>query len=166
MTVTLIVRNASGLRAPVLRRDLERIAAKACALEGFRDNVEISLLYCDDLFIRGLNKTYRRQDKPTDVLSFAQNHSPGKGPRPLGDIVISLETVERHCAETGESPRHEARLLFCHGVLHLLGHDHAAAEDKTAMMRRQAECLGIPFEAAWPPSKAFARKRRPLRANR
>jgi len=159
MTVMLAIRNASGRRAPCRRATLERIAEKVCEIEKVRGAVEASLLFCTDPFIQELNKTYRKKNKPTDVLSFAQDNPTNKGPRVLGDIVISLETVERHCAETGDSSRSEVELLFCHGLLHLLGHDHASDEAKALMAARQAECLGIPLEAAWPAAKT--RRKRP-----
>ena len=79
---------------------------------------EISVVLCDDSFIQELNAAYRGLDKPTDVLSFAQDD-----PDLLGDIVISLPTAARQAEAAGWSLDNEVALLGIHGLLHLLGHD-------------------------------------------
>ena len=86
--------------------------------EGVPGDPEISLVLCDNLFIRSLNAQYRGQDKPTDVLSFAQDD-----PNLLGDIVISLPTAARQAEAAGWSLADEVALLAVHGLLHLLGYD-------------------------------------------
>jgi len=101
--------------------------------------VEISVLLAGDGELRRLNRTYRRIDRPTDVLSFGLPRRAPRGPRvarPLGDIVISLETCRRQ-ARTLQVPA-ERRLahLLAHGLLHLLGHEHRTARALAAMERR------------------------------
>ena len=156
MSAILLIRNEST-RKRLYRRDvLERIAERIAAQEAIEDDVELSVLFCDNAFIQKLNAHYRGIDKPTDVLSFGQDaNTASDGPRVLGDIVISLEMVEERHQDI-EDPvaaraamREEVRLLFCHGMLHLLGHDHATSRDRAQMTERQAEALGIPVEAAW-----------------
>jgi len=144
------VKNQS-VRKRVVRCDvLERIAEKVCAAEGIDDSVEVSLLLCDDEDMRRLNRTYRDQDRPTDVLAFAQD-GPAAGPvRILGDIVISLETVEARCRRDQSAMRKEVRLLFCHGLLHLLGYDHATERSRMRMAAKQAASLGLPVAEVWP----------------
>ena len=149
MSVHLDVRNESSARQPCRRDALARLAEHVCAGEGVDATVELSLLFCDDALITGLNKTYRNKDKVTDVLSFAQQEAFTHDFRVLGDIVISLETVARFCNGDREAMRAEVRLLFCHGLLHLLGYTHAGAEDRAEMQRKQADYLNIAPEAAW-----------------
>ena len=86
---------------------------------------EISVVLTDDKEIQRLNKTFRHQDKPTNVLSF-----PSKEERELGDILLSYETVAKEAAMREISPLHHTLHLIIHGFLHLLGYDHE--EDKTA----------------------------------
>lgn len=154
MKIHLLIRNSSQ-RKRFHRRDvLQWLADRVCTGEGVQDEVELSLLFCDDAFITDLNRTYRHKDAPTDVLSFGQDaeSSQTSGPRVLGDIVISLETVERHCAGASDlrlAMRKEVCLLFCHGLLHLLGADHATAQAREAMNAKQAQYLGVTKEAAW-----------------
>ena len=148
MTVNLAVRNESK-HPRLYRRDvLERLALRVCEGEGVEDAVEVSVLFCDDPFMRELNKTYRAENKPTDVLSFEQEEGPGDA-RTLGDVAISLDTVMRRCANDRDAARAEVRLLFCHGLLHLLGYDHGTAKVQAEMTARQAQYLGVSLEDAW-----------------
>jgi probable rRNA maturation factor len=98
------------------------------------------VVFCNDTFIRELNREYRGQDGPTDVLSFAQEPVPG-GPDLLGDVVISVETAERQAREQGHSLAREVEWLFCHGVLHLLGYDDETEEGLEQMRQYQYETL-------------------------
>lgn len=163
MTVRLEIRNESG-RKGLCRRDvLRRLAERICSSESIRTPVDLSVLFCDDAFIRRLNRTYRNVDRPTDVLAFSQEDAPRAGSthRVLGDLVISLQTVERRCRGDAKRMREEIRLLFCHGLLHLLGYKHGSAAERKVMNTRQAELLGIPFEAAWhaAPERTLRRRR-------
>ena len=88
-------------------------------LEAIEGDPEISVVLCADPFIRDLNARWRGKDKPTDVLSFAQEDDPGL----LGDIVISLDTAARQAAAAGWTLENEVSLLGIHGLLHLLGYD-------------------------------------------
>jgi len=163
MAVTILIRNESQ-RKRLYRRDvLERIAARCVADEGIAADVELSLLFCDNAFIQQLNRQYRGIDRPTDVLSFCQDAAVApEGCRVLGDIVISLETVEERQRATGDpqqdraAMRDEVRLLFCHGMLHLLGYDHGASAERKLMTARQAAVLNIPTDAAWLPARPDA----------
>lgn len=146
--ITVELRNDSARKGLVRRDVLTRIAERVIAGEGGPSRATVSVMFCDDAEIRVLNKQFRGIAKPTDVLSFEQDA--GAGPdRVLGDIVISLETVERRNPANRAAMRAEVKLLFCHGLLHLLGHDHATAAAREAMIAKQAHYLGIPEEAAW-----------------
>ncbi len=157
--VHLDVRNESVRRGLYRRDALERLAERICAGEGVREDVELSLLFCDDPFITELNRQYRRKPHPTDVLSFQQPGKTCHGVRILGDIVISLETVERFCGGDRAAMRQEIRLLFAHGLLHLLGMRHGNMAATRRMRDKQAKYLGKNPEDVWHYPKTAARRR-------
>jgi probable rRNA maturation factor len=96
------------------------------------EGTEVNLLFCDDERIRGLNREFRGQDKPTNVLSF-----PGALPLGsahfLGDIAIAYETVAREAREQGKTLDHHCRHMIAHGFLHLLGYDHEDDQNAEVM---------------------------------
>ncbi len=141
------VQNQSTLKGLCRRDVLRRIAQRVAAGEGFEEDAEVSVLLCDDAFIAELNAQYRHKTGPTDVLSFPQEGM-APGVRVLGDIIISLETVTSRCVEIAEQ-RAEVKLLFCHGLLHLLGYVHDSVEQERVMRQKQAEYLDLTDDAAW-----------------
>ncbi len=147
MSATLRLHNISATKRLVRRDALELLANRICAGENRDAATEISLLLCDDEFIGGLNRHYRSEEGPTDVLSFEQDASEGGI---LGDIVISLETALRLCDEDRALARKEVELLFCHGLLHLLGFEHSTPAERETMRRKQALYLRVSEDAAWP----------------
>ncbi|MGO8693214.1 MAG: rRNA maturation RNase YbeY [Rectinemataceae bacterium] len=106
---------------------------------------DVSILVCDDAFMRGLNRQYRDRDEPTDVLSFEQGDAyrgPGGEERFLaGDIVISLDALSRNAEEFGISRDEELRRLLVHGILHLSGMDHEDNSSDRPMLVLQEEIL-------------------------
>lgn len=103
---------------------------------------DLSLVLTSDEELQRLNREYLGVDSPTDVLSFpASETDPETGGIYLGDIIISLPRVEIQAHAAGHPPADEARLLVVHGVLHLLGHDHAHAGEKSRMWKAQGEIL-------------------------
>ena len=97
-------------------------------------DAELSVLLVSDPAIRVLNRVHRGQDRPTDVLSFPLGETPGPGtPRLLGDVVISLPTAARQAKSRSRALFPEARFLLAHGLLHLLGYDHATKPQKRRM---------------------------------
>ncbi len=86
---------------------------------------EVHILVTGDARIQELNQAYRKIDQATDVLSFADGSVLPTGETLLGQIVVSLETARRQAAEIGHSEARELHELILHGVLHLLGYDHA-----------------------------------------
>ncbi len=103
----------------------------------FQFDSEISLTFCGDEYIRGLNAKYRNNDSATDVLSFPlcdfrNGDEPDEELNELGDIVINLERAKKQAEEYGHSFRHEVAFLAVHSTLHLLGLDHerSAEEDE------------------------------------
>ncbi len=109
--------------------------------EKFEENSELSLVFCDDLAIKDLNKQFRNKDEPTDVLSFPLPRNEFKGFKPatilVGDVVISVETAARQAKEMGHELMDEITLLLIHGLLHLAGYDHINAQDKEKMLHRE-----------------------------
>ncbi len=99
---------------------------KAAELLGY-DREEISLLFCNDEYIKELNSSYRNIDAPTDVLSFENDEEyedeEGKW-KCVGDIVISLDTLPVNAEYFNEDTNAELKRLLVHGLLHLNGMDH------------------------------------------
>ncbi|XP_022754614.1 uncharacterized protein LOC111302957 [Durio zibethinus] len=106
------------------------------------ESVELSVLLCNDDFIRKLNKEWRDEDHATDVLSMSEHVPELKLPiLMLGDIVISVETAARQAKERGHTLIDEIRILMFHGLLHLLGFDHEISEDAEEEMEKEEEFL-------------------------
>ncbi|EKX53280.1 hypothetical protein GUITHDRAFT_150364 [Guillardia theta CCMP2712] len=103
----------------------------------YDEHIELSIVLCSDVWIRGLNKKWRQKDTATDVLSFPQETDNDI----LGDLVISVQTAEAQAAERGHDLRHEMRVLMVHGFLHLLGYDHETGEEDKAEMARAEDKL-------------------------
>jgi len=138
---------------------IERAVVATLVVETVSGLVEVSVLVTDDAALHALNRDYRGEDAPTDVLSFAAEDQPSDGPtfvlppdvpRYLGDIAISYERVVAQAAEYGHSRERELAYLTAHGVLHLLGYDHElGAAQATAMRAREEaamERLGLRHE--------------------
>jgi len=136
--------SAEGIGTPPW---LERARDFAMAVLGrlSKDRWDLSILICDDAFIRGLNRQYRDRDEATDVLSFEQGDAyrdPDGNERFLaGDIVISLDALARNAEEFGISRDEELRRLIAHGVLHLAGLDHEDNDPSRPMLLLQEEVL-------------------------
>jgi len=108
------------------------------------EHVELSIALVDDAGIRELNRDYRRIDRPTDVLAFPmQDEEPvpsGEGlPLLLGDVVIAVPTAARQARRLNRPLLEELTTLLAHGLLHLLGLDHATRADERTMRQRTAE---------------------------
>jgi probable rRNA maturation factor len=121
---------------------LERAARAALEHQATDPDVDLSIVLTVDEKLRELNRDYLGIDAPTDVLSFPASESdPETGARYLGDILISIPRAVKQARAAGHDLQDEVQLLVVHGVLHLLGHDHAGAEDKASMWAAQAEIL-------------------------
>jgi probable rRNA maturation factor len=119
-------------------RALSLFAAKAQRTVGLRGEVNIRIASSREL--QELNRRFRRQNRPTDVLSF-----PSETPRLAGDIAISAEIAAANAAELGHSTEAEVKVLILHGLLHLAGYDHETDDGemrtRETALRRQ---LGLP----------------------
>lgn len=104
--------------------------------------VDVSVVLTDSRRLQKLNRDYLGIDAPTDVLSFPASESdPETEARYLGDILISVPYARESARKAGHSPEAELQLLVVHGVLHLLGHDHARPRQKARMWKAQSEIL-------------------------
>lgn len=111
--------------------------------------VSAALLLADDETIRALNRDWRDQDKPTNVLSFPSpaHMSPPGAARPIGDVALAYETLVREAEAEGKPLADHAAHLVIHGILHLLGYDHIEedeAEEMEGLEVRALARLGIP----------------------
>ena len=103
---------------------------------------DLSIVLTDDAQLHQLNRDYLGVDAPTDVLSFpASETDPETGVSYLGDVLVSVPRAEAQAQSAGHPLEAELQLLVVHGVLHLLGHDHAEPEDKARMWSAQAQVL-------------------------
>jgi len=116
--------------------------------------IEVGLLLADDETVRELNRTWRGQDKSTNVLSFPDgSDAPPGAPRMLGDIVLAYGTVAAEAEAQGKALEHHLVHLVVHGMLHLLGYDHENDRGAEEMEGLETEILagfGIadPYEEA------------------
>jgi probable rRNA maturation factor len=129
--VTVVGRDDQG-DAPV---DVERWAALATAVLDDEDaEGELNLLFVDEAAMAELNQQHLGHEGPTDVLSFPID-GPDAGPDGLlGDVVVCPAVARRQAPEHAGTYEDELALLVVHGVLHVLGHDHAE-DDEAAVMR-------------------------------
>lgn len=148
--------------------DLDAVVMKTLHTVGIEQAIMLTLLITDDAGIQEMNKQYRTQDKPTDVLSFPlldkplvqapaeQLWEPQEGAESeqtpafvnppgtvtnLGDIVMSWPTLVQQAKEAGHSPLYELLYLLAHGVLHLVGYDDYNEAGYQAMVHIQQSVL-------------------------
>jgi probable rRNA maturation factor len=147
--------------APV---DVDRwvtLAREVLVAEGVRGEAELSLLFVDEDAIAELNRRFLDAEGPTDVLAFPiddpiasgrwpdagtagpdrDDPEPGDLPLLLGDVVVCPAVAERQAPQHAGSYADELALLVVHGVLHVLGHDHAEPDETAAMQARERELL-------------------------
>jgi probable rRNA maturation factor len=101
---------------------------------------EICFLFTSDDEIRVLNRTYRAVDKPTNVLSFPVSSEEIENSI-LGSIALAFETVQKEALEQKKSPEDHLRHLIVHGMLHLLGYDHANDVEASQMEALEVKIL-------------------------
>lgn len=96
----------------------------------------LELIIVDDGTIQELNREHRKLDKPTDVLSFPIKESKTNF---IGSVIISADTAKRVADELGHSMEDELKILFIHGLLHVIGFDH---ETDNGQMKTEEEMVG------------------------
>lgn len=128
---------------------LQKLFDYAAHYEDVQKNAELSVSFVHNEEIQALNKTYRKKDEPTDVISFAlQDTVAGSvnvigsdAPLILGDIIISVDKVEEQSVDYNHSFDRELGFLAVHGFLHLLGYDHMDETEEKVMFQRQNDIL-------------------------
>ncbi len=138
----ILVKSIENL-SPAIPVDLvEKTALAALAAQSAPPESELTIVLSNDVQLRDLNLRWMGINAPTDVLSFpSDENDPETGFRYLGDIIISVETAARQAARAGHTVQAEVQLLTIHGILHLLGYDHAEEKEKAEMWAAQAEIL-------------------------
>jgi probable rRNA maturation factor len=138
----------------------EALARAVLGAEGVRGDVELAVLFVDEPTIAELNGRFMDQTGPTDVLAFpiddddvlvgrspdGSTSGPDRGPAAevpllLGDVVICPAVAARNAPSHAGTYEDELALLLVHGILHVLGHDHADAEETARMQARERDLL-------------------------
>ena len=103
---------------------------------------QVSIAWSDDADIQALNSQFRSKDKPTNVLSFPDDSfDPETGAVHLGDIILSFETMKKEADISAISLGDHTTHLLLHGLLHLLGYDHIAADEALEMESLETKIL-------------------------
>ncbi len=137
----LDVRNDSD--DPYDTAGLQRLAVFLLAELGMAPDAELSVTLVDEGAMADLHVEWMGEPGPTDVLSFPMDEltvpAPGAPPVSgvLGDVVLCPAVARRQAVVAGHGEVHEMNVLLTHGVLHLLGHDHAEPDEERAMFDLQ-----------------------------
>jgi probable rRNA maturation factor len=149
--MSVFVANESGTE--VDEESLVAVARHVLDEMGVAPMAELSILLVDVTAMEQLHVRWMNEPGPTDVLAFPMDElegtrmatSPGDDepaePALLGDVVLCPEVAAKQAATAGHAMDDELHLLCTHGVLHLLGYDHADPEEEQAMFREQARLL-------------------------
>ncbi len=149
--MSVFVANESG--ATVDEASLVELARHVLDQMGVAPMAELSILLVDVGAMEQLHVRWMNEPGPTDVLAFPMDELEGtrmvahpgddEEPEPalLGDVVLCPEVAATQAAAAGHTTLDELHLLCTHGVLHLLGYDHADPEEEQAMFREQARLL-------------------------
>ncbi|MFI5282027.1 MAG: rRNA maturation RNase YbeY [Candidatus Dormibacterales bacterium] len=139
--VRLEVEVFNAVRAPTTPGFVRNVIARAAALPEVgvrlpRGSVAIAVRLTGEAELRRLNQRYAGKDSTTDVLSFVGDSDH------LGDLAIAWPRVLKQAERYGHPARAELALLCVHGLLHLLGWDHAGARERAEMSRLTLAALG------------------------
>ncbi|GGL84416.1 rRNA maturation RNase YbeY [Nakamurella endophytica] len=129
------------------------VAVSRFALDqlGINPLAELSVLLLDVPAMTELHVKWMDEPGPTDVMSFPMDEldtarhpdQSGPGPALLGDVVLCPAVAVEQAAQAGHGLDDELDLLTVHGILHLLGFDHAEPAEEREMFRRQTELLDL-----------------------
>ncbi len=140
MAVSVVIQNATAASDIPSDRDIDDWISSALILAG-QISAQVTVRLVEEDEIRGLNRTYRQQDKPTDVLAFSY---PGAGSAAelIGDVVICVAVVNAYAATITHAPIVHWVRIAVHGALHLCGYDHQDCAQTEAMEDKEKEILG------------------------
>lgn len=131
-----------SLQPPIETDHLEHALVNVLRYTQAPAQAGVTLVLTDDAQLQQLNLDFLGIDAPTDVLAFpAGDTDPETGQVYLGDVVISVPRAVEQAAEHDHSPAAELLLLAVHGMLHLLGYDHADDAERMRMWAAQDEIL-------------------------
>ena len=134
--MTIEVANRSGVAAP--EREIESLLTFGIAYMDLHPECELSVTFVDDAEMEELHIKWMDEPGTTDVLSFPMDMPEGKDDAvTLGDIVIDPIVAANQAAATGHSTEHEIYILAAHGLLHILGYDHADKDEEKIMFELQ-----------------------------
>ena len=145
--------NESGVEVDTER--LVQLATFALAALRIHPQAELSILLVDEATMSAYHEKFMDEPGPTDVLSFPMDEmrAPEADEEPplgvLGDIVLCPTVTAAQAADSNRTPEEEADYLLIHGLLHLLGHDHAEPAEKKVMFDLNDKII-----AAWTASRA------------
>jgi probable rRNA maturation factor len=128
-------------RQPWVPRRAQFETWAAAALSGRARSCNLSVRVVGAARSRSLNAHYRRQDKPTNVLSFSGAGAGADGRNYLGELVICAPVVAREARQQLKSPESHWAHMTVHGVLHLQGFDHERAPEAAIMAAREVQIL-------------------------
>lgn len=117
---------------------LKKMGKKILKKENVAAGRTISVVLCSDYMIKKLNTTYRKKEKPTDVLSFCFDDDDF-----LGEIYISLQRAKVQARRFGLTYDDEVMRLFVHGMIHLLGYDHIKDNDRIVMEAKEKQYFNV-----------------------
>ncbi|MDP9805610.1 putative rRNA maturation factor [Trueperella bonasi] len=141
------VNDESGFEPAVGINELSALATYVLDEMRVHPQADLSILLVDENQMEVLHEQWMDLPGPTDVLSFPMDElrpaPPGAEPQPgmLGDIVICPAVAARQALESGHATMEEILLLLTHGILHLLGYDHAEEAEKKEMFDLQRRLL-------------------------
>jgi probable rRNA maturation factor len=136
------VQVAEQMVSPLAEAQIQRVVLEALHQAGSTVDVDLAVVLTDDQELHRLNREYLGIDAPTDVLSFPAGFTDPDTKQPyLGDILISFERARQQAETNQHTVQQELLLLIVHGVLHLLGYDHAEEEEKRRMWSLQEKIL-------------------------
>jgi probable rRNA maturation factor len=138
--MTVEVTNRSGALAPT--KEIASLLDYAIREMGLNPECEINVVFVDEMEMTELHIKWMDEDGPTDVLSFPMDLPETEGEAvTLGDIVIAPTVAEAQAITAGHSPAREMYILAVHGLLHILGYDHAEADEKKVMFDLQEDLV-------------------------
>ncbi|MEY4972126.1 MAG: hypothetical protein RL399_83 [Actinomycetota bacterium] len=134
--MTIEVLNRSGVTVP--EREIESLLTFGISYMELHPECELSLTFIDDKEMEELHIKWMDEPGTTDVLSFPMDLPEGKNDAVmLGDIVIDPIVAQRQAESAGHSTEHEIYILAAHGLLHILGYDHADKDEEKVMFELQ-----------------------------
>jgi probable rRNA maturation factor len=140
-----------GVEAGIEPSWLEDVAQRVLAAEKADAKAEVGIVVTGQEMVQQLNRDYRGQDEPTDVLAFSTREE-ADGPSfifapdgllHLGEVIISYPQALKQAEEHGHTLKRELSILLIHGLLHLLGYEHEEKEPRSKMQAREKELLSL-----------------------